>query len=209
MPEFKIPQGLAVVLSGYMKRMLESKYDQLSDLNFFDKLKEQSPAVKYGIEASLYALTAVMEQHFGEDTFFKKVFKEVGLDFGSEVSKRLINGDQLKAVVANNSGCWETKHEKELISILADLSEEDLIEFLDWLDSTTPEERKNMLRNISKLSTEEMLKVWEFKPSNRERLLKFSEKPPKKKGFWDTAMEPLNHRLDAYIQKNRREKDNE
>lgn len=208
MPDSKIPQGLAVVLASYMKRILEGKYDQLSDNPFFDKLKEQGPGVKYGIEALLYALTAVMEQYLGEDTFFKKAFKEVGLDFGSEFSKRLINGDQLKTIVANNPGHWGTTEEKELIEILADLSEEELMEFLDWLDTTTPEERKIMLRNIAKLSPENIMKIWKYKPGNRERFLKFSPNPPKKKRFLDTALEPLDKRLDAYIAKHKRGKSN-
>lgn len=209
MAEINVPQGLAVVLSGYTKRLLESRYDKLAEHPFFDKLKGQSPAVKHGIEASLYALTAVLEQYFGEDTFFKKAFKEVGLDFGSEVSKRLINGDQIKSITLNNPGYGESRQERELISILADLNEADLEEFLDWLDATTPAERKSMLRNISKLSTEEMLKVWNLKPGNRERLLKFSPKPTKKKGFWKTALEPLNKRLDACVQKKGGDEDHE
>lgn len=209
MTDVKIPQGLAVVLSGYIKRMLENQYDKLAEQPLFNKLKGQNTVVKHGIEASLYALTAALEQYLGEDTFFKKAFKEVGLDFGSEVSKRLINGDQIKSITVNNPGYGESHEERELINILADMDEKDLEEFLDWLDATTPAERKNMLRNISKLSPEEMLKLWKLKPDIRERLLKFSQKPTKKKGFWDTALEPLNERLDASIQKSRREKDHE
>lgn len=202
--DFNIPKGLAIIVSGYLKRIIEGQYDKLSDIPAFEKLKRQPPTVKYGIEASLYALTAFLEQNIGEDTFIKKTLKEVGLDFGSEFSKRLINGDQLKAVVKNNQDDFKKNAKDDFISILSDLSDEDILEFLNWIESTTPEERKNVIRNISKLSEEDILKVWRFTPETRQKLLKFSVKPSNKNGFWDTVMEPLNKRLDTYIQTNKK-----
>lgn len=199
-----IPQGLAVILSGYIKRFMENRYDKLSDIPVFESLKGQPPAVKYGIEAFLYALTAFLEQNIGEDTFIKKTLKEVGLDFGSEFSKRLINGDQLKTPFSGTNDNTPKNGKPSLLDILVGLSNEDLQEFFNWIESTTPEERKTVLRNIASLSEEDFQKIWHLSPETRQQFLKFSTRPAKKTGFFETVMDPLNKRLDAYIQNNKK-----
>lgn len=181
--DYKVPNGVAVVVASYLKRIMEGQYDKLSEIPAFEKLKAQSPVVKYGLEASLYALTTLLDQYIKEDTVIKKTLKEVGLDFASEFSKRLMNGDQLKDGLNSSQDGSNNISEKDLFRIISGLGEEDILEFLNWIESTTPEERKNVFRNISMLSAEDIQKLWNLKPEARQKLLKFTVQPSNKKSL--------------------------
>ena len=97
-------RGLAITLSGYTKRWMESGvYDRLMDTGLGQQLKGLDPKAKFGIEGGLYVLTAILDQKFSEDTAIKTLIKELGMDAGPEIAKRMINGGEGPAQAATAS----------------------------------------------------------------------------------------------------------
>lgn len=188
----------ATFFSGLFKRYGERWYDRLKEIPSFQKLQEQGPAVKHGIEGALYALTGILDQTIGEDTFFKKLFKELGMDFGSEFSKRLINGDHVKEVLVRNPGHWETREEKELISILSDMEDADLMEFLKWANTTTAKERRQDIGNLRKMTMEQIISRSK-NPELFQDLLQYFRGPNKGPGFAAGFKKPIRKRMLSYI----------
>jgi hypothetical protein len=163
MPTFDIskldfPRFAGTFFSGLFKRYGEAWYDRLKELPSFRKLQEQNSVFKHGIEAGLYAFTGILDQTVGEDAFLKKFFKEIGMDFGSEFSKRMINGEHIKEILVRNPDHWKTSEEKELISIFADMEDEDLVALLKWANETTAKERKQDIVNMRKMTAEQIIK---------------------------------------------------
>lgn len=181
---FDMSKGMAIMLSGYIKRMLEGKYDDLAEAEFFQKLKEMGMPTKYALEAISYFATAVMDQNFTVDSTFKSVLKEVLMDSGSELSKRLINGDQQMANV-------KSPGQKMIIRALLELDAETVKKFTDWMNTTTPEERVIILKGMRGFSAGEISKLLELSPEHAKQLLGLLDKP-KKKGFLQSFTESVD-----------------
>lgn len=171
--------GLAVFSSAYVKRWLEGHfYDKLFQTEVGEKLKALDNKAKYGIEFGLNLLTVFFDQRLSEDTFLKRLVKQVGLDTSPEISKRLINNtkDHLKKVATS-------PQERELVDTLLGLEDETLIRILNWLYDIEATERAQIFKQMTQLSPEELLKLAELPPEDMGRLLGLltPQAEPKKK----------------------------
>jgi hypothetical protein len=170
----KILNGLAVFSSGYMKRWLEGNlYDRIFNTELGKKLKSLDAKTRYGIEFVLNLLTAFFDQKLAEDTTLKKFVKEVGIDSGPEISKRLIN--TTKEQLFKNA---KSPEDKELVSVLLELEDQTIIDLLNWLYGIEPTERTKVLKQLSRLSFDEVVRLAQLTPEDRKRLFDLFELPP-------------------------------
>ncbi len=182
----KILNSLAVFSAGYMKRWLEGNlYDRIFKTELGEKLKSLDKKARYGIEFCLNLLTTFFEQKLSEDTALKKFVKEVGIDVGPEISKRLINN--AKEQLISNASSIE---EKELVSVLLELEDKILIDLLNWLYNVEPTERTKTLKQLSRLSFDKLNRLAQLTPGDRKRLLDLFKPPPSEK-FSDKAHSKL------------------
>jgi hypothetical protein len=157
--------GLATFSAGYLKRWLEGNlYDRIFDTELGEKLKSLNKKARYGIEFGLNLLTAFFDQKLAEDTALKKFVKEVGIDIGPEISKRLINNAQ-------------TQEEKELVRVLLELEEQTLIDLLNWLYDIELTERAEVLKQLSRLSFDEVVRLAKLTREDRKRLFDLFKLP--------------------------------
>jgi len=191
---FSLARFFGTWVSGLGKRHGEKWYDRLPELPFFQELLKQAPFVKHSIENFAYAFTGILDQTVGEDTFFKKLFKELGMDFGSEFSKRLMNGEHVKEILVRNPGHWETREEKELISILSDMEDADLMEFLKWANTTTAKERRQDIANLRKMTAEQIIKRSK-NPELFKDLLQYLRGPKKGPSAVSEFVDPFRQKL--------------
>jgi hypothetical protein len=165
----KIFNGLATFSAGYIKRWLEGNvYDRIFKTELGKKLKSIDKKAKYGIEFGLNLLTAFFDQKLVEDTALKSFVKQVGIDTGPEISKRLLNNTK-------------TQEEKELVSVLLELEPPCLINLLNWLYDTEANERTEILKHLSQLSSDELMKFAQLKDEDRKRLFNLFKSEEKSK----------------------------
>lgn len=154
-----VSNGLAVFSANYLKRWLEGNlYDRLFQAGLGQKLKSLEGKARYGIEFGLNILTVFFDRALSEDSALKRVVKEVGLDAAPEISKRLINH-------AKNP------QEKELVHTLLAMDRVDLIKLLAWLYEIDTNRRKRVLQEVAGLSVEELTRLSDMRPEDREKLL--------------------------------------
>jgi len=171
-----ILNGLAVFSSAYLKRWLEGHfYDRIFETQLGEKLKTLDKRAKYGIEFGLNLLTAFFDQKLSEDTVLKRFVKEVGIDAGPEISKRLINA---KERLSKNATSPE---EKEIVDVLLQLEGQTLIDLLNWLYDIEATERAEVLKQLSRLSLDEAVRLAQLTPENMERLFDLINLPSKAK----------------------------
>lgn len=162
----KISNGLAVFSSAYLKRWLEGNfYDRIFETELAKRLKTLDKKAKYGIEFGLNLLTAFFDEKLSEDTALKRFVKEVGIDAGPEISKRLINN--AKDQLSKNAN---SPQEKELVNVLLQLDGQTLIELLNWLYDIEASQRGEVLKQLSRLSLDEVVKVAQLTPDDMKRL---------------------------------------
>ena len=143
----QIANGLAIFAANYLKRWLEGNfYDRLFRTGLGQKLQGLDAKARYGIEFGLNLLTVFFDRALAEDTALKRFVKEVGLDAAPEISKRLINH-------AKNP------QEQELVHALLTMDQEHLVQLLSWLYEIESGRRKKMLKEISQLSVDELVKL--------------------------------------------------
>lgn len=198
---FNLSEGSADIGAGYLKRMLEEKYDQLSETPFFQKMKRLNMPKKYAIELFLYLVTAFFSQNFKATTFLQKVFKEVAMDSGSEISKRLINGEQHTAYAAQ----LQSPGEKIISDTLLEMDAETLKSFLSFSNEMPAKNRTDLLKNVSGLTDEKLSKIKSLSPEETRVLFELIGDPPesKKEGFVKTALNPISNRLQTYIDRHK------
>lgn len=173
----KILNGLAVFSAGYMKRWLEGNfYDRIFKTELGEKLKSLNKKTRYGIEVGLNLLTVFFDQKLAEDTALKKFVKEVGIDAGPEISKRLINNT--KEQLINNA---KSQEEKELVNVLLELEDQTLIELLNWLYDIEATERASALNQLSRLSLNEVMRFAKMTNEDRKKLFDLFKTPPSEK----------------------------
>lgn len=186
--------GMPVFVAGYIKRMLEGKYDYLiNETVWGQRLKKIGLSGKFSTEGLLNILNAIASSELPEDSFFKKVIKEVLLDAAPEISKRIINGDsklakkigqETKSKIDQflNSGKIEKPKEKELANLMLELDSETLAGLLAWTYGIEEEERKRTVGLIKNLSHEELAKFAGLSEEGRKQMVELlTEKPPKEK----------------------------
>lgn len=198
----KILNGLAVFSAGYMKRWLERNlYDRIFNTELGNKLKSFDTKTRYGIEFVLNLLTAFFDQKLAEDTALKKFVKEVGIDSGPEISKRLINNT--KEQMIKNA---KSPEDKELVSVLLELEDQTLIDLLNWLYGIESTERTKVLKQLSRLSFDEVLRLAQLSPEDRKRLFDLFRPPPSERLSDKVASElkSCNERLEKWLEEKRK-----
>lgn len=180
---------LGVFLAGFAKRMLENKYDKLAKTQLIESLKQLPMSGKLTIEGVLNALNALFEKYFPENTELRKFTKEVASDFTSEISKRIING---------------SAQEKELAATLLSLEPGSLRQLLDWMTSTPPAERRQIIRLISQRPIAEIERLAQLPPEYLTLFFQLTQ--PEKPAEGPDHLEPIKRRLQGYIDRKHKEK---
>lgn len=194
--------GLATFSAGYLKRWLEGNlYDRIFKTELGEKLKSLDKKARYGIEFGLNLLTAFFDQKLADDTALKKFVKEVGIDVGPEISKRLINNT--KEQLINNA---TTQEEKELVNVLLELEDQTLIDLLNWLYDIEATERASVLKQLSRLSLDEVMRFAKLPNEERKKLLDLFKPPPYEK-LMDKATSELksfNEQWEKWLEEKRK-----
>lgn len=198
----RILNGLAVFSAGYMKRWLEENlYDRIFKTELGEKLKSLDKKARYGIEFGLNLLTAFFDQKLAEDTTLKRFVKEVGIDAGPEISKRLINNT--KEQLISNA---KSPDDKELVSVLLELEDKTLVDLLNWLYDIETSERTEILKQLSQLSFEEIARLAQLTPENRKKLFDLFKTPPSENFSGKVARElkSFNERMEKWLEEKRK-----
>jgi hypothetical protein len=200
----KILNGFAVFSAGYLKRWLEGNfYDKIFKTELGEELKSLDKKARYGIEFGLNLLNAFFDEKIAKDTALKKFVKEVGLDMGPKISKRLINNT--KEHLNSNA---RSSDEKELVSILLELDDQTLVDLLNWLYDIEQTKREEVKKQLSRLSFDEIVKLTHLSPADKKRLLDLLKSPPSEK-IIDRVNEQLksvNERWEIWLREKRRKR---
>jgi hypothetical protein len=181
MPEMeeKAKRGLAVFASGYAKRMMEPQYNRLMESELGQKLLGLDKRYRYGIEAGLHALGAVIEQVLPEDKPAVMFFKQVLEDAPAEIARRLITGvrGDLRLAVQNA----KSPEERMAITSLLELDDKALQELLCWFGSMDPSERTRVVGVVSNLAPGDVQRMAALSPEARTILVDIENPPPPSK----------------------------
>lgn len=165
----KTANFVAVMLSGYAKRVLESRYDDLFSTELGERAKRLDPATKYLIEGGLYAALAYGDGKFPDNQPWKKFVFEILKDAPSELSKRLINGVRDEAAGAL-MGAQGTPTTAALQSVLA-LEDEALAIMIRWGTEVSEADFTKLLALASGLSLPELQKLDRLNSAQRNAVL--------------------------------------
>lgn len=80
------------IAANYVKRMLEPVYDRVFSTRLGRYFKSLDRKEKYAVEASMYVATEILEPKLEGDAPFTRVVREVVMDAGPELAKRMLNG---------------------------------------------------------------------------------------------------------------------
>lgn len=179
---------VASVLGSYAKRFAEKRYDQLSQTEPMESLKELSRGDKLGLEGALYGLTAMFDEFFKDTTPTRKFLKEVLSDSGSEISKRLLNG---------------TPEQQASGQALLAMNAQDLDVLIEWLQATPIPERSALFERLKKMKPEERANLLKMDTEKRQLLATLLWGKPQEK---ESALESATQKLQAYIDRRKAEK---
>lgn len=193
MLNFDPKRFFSIVAASYGKRLLEKPYDQLSQTELFQKLKDQPALAKQAIEAASYVLTALFEQKAVDSSPFWRSVNEVLMDVGPELSKRMLNGDTGPLTI--NAEKYTTLVEKPaekifLQVLLENLDLEKITGLAAWLKGATPEEKFNILKYIRGLAFEKIVEIGQLSTKDAGDLFTAFEKPS-----GNTTLKKLNEDL--------------
>jgi len=140
-----------IIISNYLKRVLEGGYNRFGQSRVGEMLKNQGPAVKYGLEAMLNIMAATLNQRVTTDTLFNRVLVNIGTDAAPELAKRIINGvrDQVNEKFAGE--------ESKLANTVLGLAEEPLGVFLNELAALETTQRQQIIDHLNRYSPKEIL----------------------------------------------------
>lgn len=145
--------------SFFAKRIMSSSYDMLAQRPFVRNLRQRSPAEKLAAEALLYGVGSIIDAHLGETGAMRKFAKEMANDGISGIGSRLHSDPPNRA-----SDLWR----------LAELSEEQLDEFLDWYTGKDSRTREAIRRAVTRQTASQISRMLALPPSHRERLVQMS-----------------------------------
>lgn len=167
-----IDRGAAVVAASYLKRWLERHYDSMMDSPIGERLKQLDPKSKYGIEAALYVLTAVLDHKLDDSTPMKALVSNVAMDFGPEIAKRILDGDSMGGQTTERS--FGAEGGDLLLEMMIHLPEASLAELLNWLASYPPQQRKLIIGRLRTLSTDQFQRLMMINREERARMFQVS-----------------------------------
>jgi hypothetical protein len=192
---------LTSFLSGFGRTRMEPIYDWIAKTRIFQELKDKPPTMKYVMEAANNALFSFLDQKIDEHSQLRKLTKEIVMDGSSELNKRLINGEPVKNILAENAGRIDSPRERNLLAALLLIDEEKLIPLLEQLILMTEEDRVNTLKRMRGLSEEAITKLAGLSEEARAILFTVGEKSAAKTGFFTGTSDVLRRRLTGYLEK--------
>ncbi|PIP26880.1 MAG: hypothetical protein COX30_04960 [Candidatus Moranbacteria bacterium CG23_combo_of_CG06-09_8_20_14_all_39_10] len=199
--------GISMCAS-YIRRGLDSHggaYDKIAALPFFQELKKQGRLTKYLFEAANNAVVAFLDQKIGETTPLRKLLKEIFLDAGSELNKRLINGESPQKILSENADKIFAESEKNLLAIFLMLPEEKAkILMKELLAISSCEDRTTVIQQLRNLSAEEVTKIAGLDEEARQLIYKLFGKQGdqnKRPGLLTLISTDINEGLDLIHEK--------
>lgn len=145
--------------SSFAKRIVNSHYDSLAQQAFFRDLQQRAPGEKFATETLFYGVGSIIDAYLGESNALRKFTKEMTNDGFSNMSARIFHKVPYRA-----SDVW----------CLAELTNEQLGEFLEWYESRDERMRVEIRRTITRHTTSQVSRMLKLHPSTRERLFKIS-----------------------------------
>ena len=142
--------GIPIFIAGYLKRLLEGRYDALFATKLGEKLKNAGERQKYGIEFLLNILNALMDKKIQTNSSLGILIKELISDIPSEVSIRMLNQRKEKIAQVRDILLEETSDPDW--NLIFDLEEEMMINLLNWIYGRDLAERQRILLFVQKLS---------------------------------------------------------
>ncbi len=175
----RLAELLPVFAANYAKRFLEHVYDNAFQTELGRRLSAMGKSRKYAVEFGLNLLTAFFEDRLAENTKLKEFVKEVGVDIGPEISKRMINGvaEARKEILASA----KTVEEGEIAQVLLELEDEELFNLLGWLYEKPAGELAMLLNRLSLMSAEQIARLMRFSVENREKFFGILNPGPRQK----------------------------
>ena len=156
--------------ASYLKRWLEPRYDALMRSAALRPLMNAGAPTRYGVEATLYALTAWMDQRWAPESEMGKLIKEVAKDAPVEISRRMVNAfrDEVLTEARRGNADQYSDVDSETAKIieitLLNLDDETLGPLLVWMARITPEERAKLRPFLGTLSSDEMRRTVRMPP---------------------------------------------
>jgi hypothetical protein len=147
-------RGLSTFLTGYAKRWMEGRYDDLMRSQAARPLLELGSGARYGVEAGLYLLLAFIDAKWKASTPFQMFLKEVIKDAPPEIGKRLVNG--FREQVVNGEFGPEDSKMLPMQQALLDLDNDSLRGFLKWYAESNDVDRAKVLEAISTIPPERL-----------------------------------------------------
>jgi len=169
----RVITGAARFGSSYVKRWLEHHYDSLMASKVARPMMEAGPVTRYGIEATLYALTAYADAQWTPQSMMGKLIKEVARDAPSEISRRMVNGFREQVIASRSTG-----QARQVEEALLQMDDDALGPLLVWLARIGPEERAKVREMFAGLSDEEIEDVVSRSPEELAALMSKFEPPP-------------------------------
>lgn len=160
---------VAVVLSSYAKRVLESRYDELFRSELGERAKSLEPATKYLIEGGLYAALAYGDAKVPDDKPWKKFLFEVLKDAPSELSKRLINGVKVEA--ATHAAAASDSGDASALQRVLAMDDEALAILMRWGTEANETDFARIVAVASELTLADLEKLDRLPPSQRRSVL--------------------------------------
>jgi hypothetical protein len=191
-------------LSGFGRTRMEPVYDWIAQTRIFQELKNKPPTLKHAMEAANNALFSFLDQKIDEHSQLRKLTKEIVMDGSSELNKRLINGEPVKNILAENAGRINNPLERNLLAALLLINEKELIPLLEQLILMTEDDRVETLKRMRGLSEEAIAKLAGLSEETRAMLFTIGEKSTAKNGktgFFTGTSDVLRRRLTGYLEK--------
>ncbi|MCC6695762.1 MAG: hypothetical protein IT365_09045 [Candidatus Hydrogenedentes bacterium] len=200
MDEAKLSQALGSFLSGYIRRMLEAHYDKLVETDLGQTITHLPLSTRYGIEAGLYGLLALLDIVMKDDSLLRKVAKDVISDAPSEISKRIINGAK------SSSGRMEGYDKEDVAIVLRSflaLKEEDRETILLWASSGEPRNQRAILTYLATLGPEELAQFAGLSDLDKDTLeaLVFRPEPSPDTSDLEIFLESIRERVRRRLEK--------
>lgn len=193
---FDSKKWLASFFSGYGRRIMEPIYDRVAQTPFFQTIKEKNMGTKAALEAAVNALVAFLDQKVSPQSVPGRIIEEIFWDSGSELNKRMINGEMLKEKLVGNIGKMNDV-EVNFLSVLLTMEEGKLKSFLEWINNMNDKERASTVEILRRMSAEEIIKFFQMGKVTQDAFMKLF-KPDSKKSLEET-LKPVKDKLDRWL----------
>jgi hypothetical protein len=169
MDSSQVRRGLALFAANYAKRWLEGHlYDRIFETEIGRRVQSMDARFRYGAELGLNLLSVLFDRAMKDDTAFKRLIKEIGLDAAPELSKRIINHAR-------------TPEERATAEAFDAMTPGSRLSLLRWLVETPPEKRGEAMKVLRSLSAEEIVELSEMPAEQRRQIIEILTPPDKEK----------------------------